>query len=183
MHGNLEELRYPIGRYEKPETFTAEMIQEWIAVLKALPSWMDVCIENLDEAQLLVPYREGGWNIQQVIHHVADSHMNAYIRLKLALTEDNPTVKPYAEQKWAELPDTQLVPVNISVTLLHALHRRLVALLETMESADWERTYYHPGYERSFPIWEMVALYAWHSRHHTAHIRHLRERMGWQVIN
>lgn len=180
MDTSLEELKYPIGRYERPDHYTPEMLQEWIAVLRALPSWMDVCIENLDAAQLRVPYREGGWNTQQVIHHVADSHTNAYIRIRLALTEDNPTIKPYDENAWALLPDVDTVPVNISVTLLHALHRRLVALMETLTPAQWERTYYHPEHKRNFTVWEMASLYAWHSRQHTAHIQQLRLRMGWQ---
>ena len=179
MENNIEELKYPIGRYQKPEVFTPELRQEWLSVLQALPSWMDACIENLDAHQLQVPYRECGWTIQQVVHHVADSHINAYIRVKLALTEDNPTVKPYNETAWAELPDTPLVPVNVSVTLLHALHRRLVVLLQNMGPADWLRTYYHPDHKRDFPLWEVVAMYAWHSRHHTTHIMNLRERMKW----
>jgi hypothetical protein len=179
MENNLEELKYPIGRYQKPEAFTPELKQEWISVLRALPSWMDACIENLDEHQLQVPYREGGWTIQQVVHHVADSHMNAFIRLKLALTEENPTIKPYNEKAWAELPDNKFVPVNISVTLLHALHRRLVAILENISPSDWMRTYYHPDHKRDFPVWEVAALYTWHSRHHTAHIMELRKKMNW----
>jgi hypothetical protein len=179
MENNLEHLKYPIGRYERPEIYSPQLLEQWVSVLSALPSWMDACIENLDEYQLQTPYREGGWTIQQVVHHVADSHMNAYIRLKLALTEDNPTIKPYSESAWAELPDTQAVPVNISVTLLHALHRRVVALLQHMEPGGWERTYYHPEHNRNFPIWEVVAMYAWHSRHHVAHITGLRERMNW----
>lgn len=179
MSETLEELKYPIGRYQKPDAFTPQLVQEWIAVLRVLPSWMDACIENLDAAQLEVPYRPGGWNTKQVIHHVADSHMNAYVRLKLALTEHNPTVKPYAEAEWAKLIDTDVVPVNVSVTMLHALHRRMVALLEHMDTAQWLRTYYHPDHQRSFPVWEMVALYAWHSRHHMEHIKRLRQRMNW----
>lgn len=179
MEENIEQLQYPIGRYERPDAMTAEMKREWLGVLGGLPAWLDVCIENLDAEQLQLPYRSGGWNIQQVIHHLADSHMNAYIRLKLALTEDNPEVKPYDEKKWAELGDNATVPVNMSITLLHALHRRMVAQLELLSDSDWNRTYYHPEHKRNFPIWEMVALYAWHSRHHTAHITGLRERMGW----
>jgi len=136
-------------------------------------------IENLDEAQLDTPYREGGWNPRQVIHHIADSHMNAYIRLKLALTEDNPAVKPYDENLWAELHDVKTVPVNISITLLHALHKRWVAQLLGMSAADWERTYYHPEQKTNVPVWQMTALYAWHGRHHMEQIRGLRERMGW----
>jgi hypothetical protein len=180
MEDVLEKLKYPIGRYQKPETHTPELRKEWIATIQALPSWMDACIENLDEHQLHVPYRDGGWTIQQVVHHVADSHMNAYIRVKLALTEDNPTVKPYSESAWAELADTKVVPVNVSVTLIHAQHRRLVAVLQNMQPADWDRTYYHPEHKRNFPMWEVVAMYAWHSRHHTAHISQLRERMNWK---
>ena len=179
MDNDLERLKYPVGRYEKPEQNTPGLQRESLNVLRQLPMWMDACIENLDEAQLHVPYRPGGWTIAQVVHHVADSHMNAYIRLKLAMTEDNPTVKPYDEKAWAELPDNNSVPVNISVTMLHAMHRRMVALLEAMTPQDFERTYYHPEHKRDFPIWEMVAMYAWHSRHHTAHIMELRKRMNW----
>ena len=180
MQTALEELKYPVGRYQKPVTYAAEDLKEWISVLKALPAWMDACIENLDAHQLETTYREGGWTIQQVVHHVADSHINAYIRLKLALTEDNPAIKPYLEALWAELPDTNSVPVNVSTTLLHALHRRMTTLLEHMQPGDWDRTYFHPEHQRSIPLWEMVAMYAWHSKHHTEHIRRLRERMGWE---
>jgi hypothetical protein len=155
------------------------MIREWIAAIEVLPRWLDVLIENLDEEQLDVPYRPGGWNTKQVIHHLADSHMNAYVRLKLALTEDNPVVKPYAEALWAEMPDVETVPVNVSITLLHALHRRWGATLRGMEDRDWERTYYHPEHERSVPLWEMVDMYAWHGRHHVEQVRRLRERQGW----
>lgn len=176
---NLEQLKYPIGRFQRPESYTAESLNDWMNILEALPQWLDICIENLDEQQLHVPYREGGWNTQQVIHHVADSHMNAYVRLKLALTEDNPQIKPYEEALWAELPDTQLVPVNISLTLIHALHRRWTVLLRQLQPEQWERTYYHPEHTRNVPVWEMTALYAWHSRHHMEHIRGLRERMNW----
>jgi DinB superfamily len=179
MQDSQELLKYPIGRYTAPAGYTPALLKEWTAILRALPSWMDVCIENLDEQQLRTPYREGGWTIQQVVHHLADSHMNAYMRLKLALTEDNPVVKPYAEAEWAKLIDSEIVPVNISVTLLHALHRRIAALLDNLQHADWGRTYFHPGHKREFPVWEIAAMYAWHSRHHTAHITTLRERMNW----
>lgn len=179
MENTMEQLMYPVGRYVTSSEFTPDLLTEWTNVLRALPSWMDACIENLDEQQLKVSYREGGWTIQQVVHHVADSHMNAYIRLKLALTEDNPTIKPYDQDAWAEMIDTKSLPVNLSVTLLHALHRRMVAIIENMQPADFMRTYYHPEYKRSFPLWEMVATYAWHSRHHTEHIKQLRLRMNW----
>lgn len=179
MEEQIEQLRYPIGRFERPEQFTPKLLGEWIKIIEVLPRWLDVAIENLDHAQLQTPYREGGWTIQQVIHHIADSHINAYTRLKLALTEDNPVIKPYAEALWADLSDTELVPVNISVTLLHALHRRWVALLQNMEVADWQKTYYHPESKTAVPLWVMTAMYAWHSRHHTEHIMQLRGRMGW----
>ena len=179
MENNLEHLQYPIGRYVKPELVTPALIDEWIKILEILPLWMDACIENLDSDQLQTPYRAGGWTVQQLVHHVADSHMNAYIRLKLALTEDNPTVKPYDEKAWADMADTHLVPVNISTTMLHALHRRMVAVLKNMKADEWDRTYYHPEHKRNFPVWEIVALYAWHSRHHIEHIKRLRQRMNW----
>ena len=177
---DMEQLKYPIGKYVAPETYTVDQLHQWIGQIKALPMWMDACIENLDNAQLHVPYRDGGWTIQQVVHHVADSHMNAYVRLKLMMTEENPTIKPYKEELWAILPDTHVVPVNVSVTLLHALHIRWVAILNNIQPHDFERTYYHPQYGRYVTIWEMTAMYAWHSKHHVAHIRNLRERMGWQ---
>lgn len=179
MDNTLEQLRYPVGRFEMPAAYTRELLDEWISILAALPSWMDGCIENLDHDQLRVPYREGGWNIQQIIHHLADSHANAYIRLKLALTEDNPTIKPYDQDAWAELPDVDAVPVNVSVTMLHTIHRRVVVLLRALAPEQWERTYYHPERKQTFTIWQMAANYAWHSRHHFAHIMQLRQARGW----
>ena len=179
MGSSLEHLQYPVGRYQKPDNVSPGELQDWINVLQALPLWMDACIENLDEAQLHVAYRDGGWTIQQVVHHVADSHLNAYIRLKLALTEDNPIIKPYEEKAWADLADVRVVPVNVSITLLHTIHRRMVALMQHMQPQEWERTYHHPEHKRDIPLWEMAAMYAWHSRHHTEHIRQLRERNGW----
>ena len=179
MTDTIEQLKYPIGRYQRPDSYTADDLKEWINVLKALPLWMDACIENLDTPQLHTPYREGGWTIQQVVHHVADSHMNCFIRLKLALTEENPGVKPYEEALWAELPDTMLIPVNVSVTMIHTLHLRMVCLMQNMSTTDWQKTFHHPQQKRDIDLWELAALYAWHSRHHTEHIMQLRERMNW----
>lgn len=179
MADELEQLRYPIGRFLKPESYTQADIHDWMSVLQALPGWMDLCIENLDEAQLHTPYRPEGWTIQQLVHHVADSHINMYVRMKFALTEHNPTIMPYDENAWALLPDVQDTPVNLSVTILHALHRRIVAVLNKLSPEQWERTYYHPANNHKFTLWEMAALYAWHSRHHVEHIRQLRVRNGW----
>ena len=179
MNEQIEDLRYPIGRYKGPDSYDAEMLTDWLSALTYLPAWMDACIENLDHNQLQTPYREGGWTIQQVVHHVADSHLNAYVRLKLALTEDTPVIKPYLENEWVQLNDVQDIPVNVSVTMLHTLHIRMVAIMKKLEPADWQRCYFHPEHGRNIPLWEMTAMYAWHSRHHTAHIVNLRERMGW----
>jgi len=179
MEINIEQATYPIGRYQIPDQHMPEMQTEWISAIEALPTWLDPVIENLDEQQLEVPYRPGGWNTRQVIHHLADSHMNGYIRLKLALTEDNPVIKPYDENRWAILPDVEIEPLNISITLLHALHRRWGTLLRNLRDEDWERTYFHPEHERTIPIWEMTDQYAWHGRHHMEQIRGLRTRMNW----
>ncbi len=180
MDDSHEQYAYPIGKFQPMERYEPEMQTEWIAALEALPSWLDAVIENLDAAQLDTSYREGGWTVNQVIHHLADSHMNAYVRLKLTLTEESPVVKPYDEKLWAELSEIENVPVNISITLLHALHRRWVQTLRNMTDADWERNYFHPEHERYVPIWEMTDLYAWHGRHHMEQIRSLRQRMNWK---
>jgi hypothetical protein len=170
--------RYPIGRFE-PLPYSDKVRDSLLADILFLPRQLEYAMLNLDEAQLDTPYREGGWTLKQVIHHVADSHMNAYTRFKLGLTEDQPTIKPYLEQRWADLPDSALVPVNISLTLLHALHARWHALLRSLGPSDWERTVVHPEHGKIFTLWELLGSYAWHGRHHTAHITTLRERMGW----
>ncbi len=172
-------LRYPIGRWEQPQAFDPGEIPDWISALNALPLWLDHIIQNLDAAQLDTPYRPGGWTMVQTIHHLADSHMNAFVRLKLALTENTPTVKPYEEARWAETGEISSVPVNVSITLLHALHRRWTALLESCPPESWLRTYYHPEQQREVSVWEMTSMYAWHGRHHMEQLRSLRERMGW----
>lgn len=145
-----EHVVYPIGRYEKPAAYTPAMLEDWINIMEIAPTWLDPCIENLDEEQLMTPYRPGGWNITQIIHHLADSHMVAYMRLKLALTEDNPVVKPYFEALWAELPDANKVPVNVSITLLHALHRRWVAAFRAMSPEQWLLTFHHPEHKKIY---------------------------------
>ncbi len=173
-----EDLRYPIGKYE-PQPYSDRLKAEWIGDIRNLPALLEQTIQNLDEAQLQTPYREGGWTVHQVVHHVADSHMNAYIRFKLALTEDIPVIKPYDEAAWALLSDVRNLPVNISLTLLHALHKRWHEILINTKDPEWSRAVFHPEQKRQLTIWEMLGSYAWHGRHHVAHVNSLRERMGW----
>ena len=174
----MEDLRYPIGKYEtKP--FSEKQKEEWLADVKFLPQHLEQSILNLDEDQLNTPYREGGWTVTQVVHHIADSHMNAYIRFKLGLTEDNPIIKTYREELWAEMTDTRNLPVNISLTLIHALHARWYEILANMSEADLQRTLYHPEHKKELTLWYMLGLYAWHSCHHVAHVTELRGRKGW----
>ena len=178
MSATTIDLRYPIGKYE-PQPFSIEKKVEWLADLKFLPLQLENAILNLDEAQLHTPYREDGWTIHQLVHHVADSHINAYCRFKLALTEDNPTIKPYDQDAWALLPDTENLPINVSLTLLHALHTRWYELMNGMSENQWHRTVYHPERKKTMTLWDLLKTYSWHGLHHTAHIVKLRERMNW----
>jgi hypothetical protein len=173
-----EELKYPIGKYE-PQPFSKEQKLKWLLDLKFLPSYLEVAVQNLDAVQLQTPYREGGWTVQQLVHHVADSHMNAYIRFKLGLTENNPPIKPYEEKLWAELNDVNAIPINVSLTLLHSLHLRWVSAIENLSDEDWQRTMFHPEHKKDLTLWFLLGMYAWHGRHHTQHILNLRERMKW----
>jgi hypothetical protein len=170
--------RYPIGKYE-PRPFSEKQRDEWLADIKFLPEEVERAILNLDEAQLQTPYRDGGWTVQQLVHHLADSHMNAFIRFRLGLTEDNPTIKPYDENQWATLADVNTVPINVSLTLLHALHQRMYATIKNLTIEQWDRTIVHPEHNRQMSLWILLGLYAWHGRHHTAHITSLREQKGW----
>jgi hypothetical protein len=176
---DTRDARYPVGRFKYDGDTSREAIDRSIADIAALPERLRAAVGGLDETQLDTPYREGGWSSREVVHHVADSHMNAYVRCKLALTEDKPTVKSYDEAEWAKLADVQIVPISVSLSLLDALHTRFVALLRSMSDADFERSYIHPDHGRAVPMREVVALYAWHGRHHTAHVTGLRERNGW----
>jgi DinB superfamily len=174
----LEQLQFPIGKHVYTNSITPQEIQEYIGVLTHFPSWVESTITNLDAAQLFTPYRDGGWNIHEVIHHCADSHMNCLLRLKLALTENNPTICPYDEAAWATCADYQL-PLNYATTILHAIHPKLVALFASLTVEQWQRTYYHPGYKQTFNMMGLLHLYAWHCRHHFAHIQGLKQRMAW----
>lgn len=169
--------RYPIGQYE-PQPYSEKIRDKWLADIKYLPQMLENAILNLDEAQLQTPYRDGGWTVQQVTHHVADSHINAYCRFKLGLTENNPTIKPYDEASWANLNDIQL-PINISITLLYALHTRLYELLSNFKVEEWNRTVLHPEHNKTMTLWYLLGSYAWHGKHHVAHITELREKMNW----
>jgi hypothetical protein len=173
----MTDLRYPIGLYE-PKPYRESQKQRWLIDILQLPNMVESAILNLDEAQLLTPYRPGGWTVQQLVHHIADSHINAFCRMKLVLSEVNPTIRPYDEAKWAEQADVNL-PINISVTLLHALHQRMHALMSEVKDDQWERTYYHPESKTTHTLWYLLGNYAWHGRHHVAHINALRERNGW----
>ena len=170
--------QYPIGKYE-PKPFSEKQKEEWLLDIKFLPEELERAILNLDKAQLDTPYREGGWKVQEVVHHVADSHMNAYCRFKLGLTEDNPSIKPYVESEWAKLSDVAAIPVNVSVTLLHALHLRFYAAIKDLRDDQWERKVFHPESKREMSLWFLLGLYAWHGKHHTAHITTLREIKNW----
>src|SRR4051812_29318930 len=173
------DVRYPIGRYE-PQPFSDHLREKWLRDIQFLPNDLEYVIQSFDEHQLDTPYREGGWQVKQLVHHVADSHMNAYIRFKLALTEDNPTIKPYEEKQWANLEDVFTVPVNVSVTLLHALHRRWHAAIENITEDQLMNKYvYHPQHQKQLSLWYLLGMYAWHGRHHVAHITKLKEQKGW----
>jgi len=169
--------RFPIGKFHRPSENTPELRARHIADLEHAPRSLRQAVQGLSEAQIDTPYRDGGWTVRQVVHHVPDSHMNSYIRFKLALTEDNPTIKPYAEDLWAQLPDSKL-PVEVSLRMLELLHERWVVLLKSMDEAAWKRTFRHPDLGE-MPLPAALALYAWHGRHHIAHVTALREKMGW----
>jgi len=174
-----EEIIYPIGRMQMLHTYSPKEIADAIQEIKVLPRILDFCVENLDAENLATPYRDGGWSTNQIIHHIADSHTNAFVRTKLLLTEDNPTIKPYSQDDWSLTADVLNVPFNYSVTLVHALHHRWVVLLESLDESQMMRTYYHPEYEKTVALWEVIHTYAWHGRHHAEQIRQLRVRMDW----
>jgi uncharacterized damage-inducible protein DinB len=175
---SMPDLRYPIGRF-KFETLTERGRAECVARIAGAPGRMRAAVVGLSDDQLDTPYRPGGWTVRQVVHHVPDSHLNAYTRMRLALTEPAPTIKPYEEARWAELPDARTAPIEISLALLEALHARWHLLLRQLTPADGARTFRHPEHGRDFTVDEVIAMYAWHGEHHAAHITSLRGRMGW----
>jgi len=174
-----EDLRYPIGTFSFAGSSTAQERQGWIRDIAQAPAALRAAVAGLSPQQLDTPYRPGGWTVRQIIHHVPDSHMHSFLRMKFALVEDHPTIKAYDEAQWAKLPDYSSTPVEVSLALLEALHVRWVVLMESMSQADFERTFFHPEAGVLRLDW-IPAQYAWHGRHHTAHITVLRERMGWK---
>src|SRR6266540_4245876 len=170
--------RYPTGTFQFNPEVTPEIRRQSIAAIREAPAALRAAVRGLSDAQLNTPYREGGWTVRQVVHHVPESHMNAYIRFKLALTEDNPTIKPYMEDRWAQLPDCQSTPLETSLVLLDVLHQRWVTLLETMKEIDFERPLVHPDIGQ-ITLDRLLQTYAWHGAHHVAHITTLRSVKGW----
>jgi hypothetical protein len=174
----MPDLSYPIGKFSPESNLSPQRRAELIAQIAEAPARLRAAVQGLSPQQLDTPYRPQGWTVRQVVHHVPDSHMNSYVRFKLALTETEPTIKPYEQQLWAELADTRQTPVETSLTLLECLHQRWVLLLKGMAEGDWQRTFRHPELG-TVHLDTNLALYAWHGRHHVAHIASLRERMGW----
>ena len=170
--------RYPIGKFSFDGPLTAEQKKQYLDDIEQTPARMRAAVRGLSDQQLNTPYREGGWTVRQLAHHVPDSHMNAYIRFKLALTEDEPTIRPYMEDRWAELPESKQAPIDVSLALLDSLHERWALVLRNIPDADWKRTFRHPEMGL-LSLEKTLALYSWHGRHHVAHVTTLRERMGW----
>ena len=164
-----EQMKYPVGKFNAPDSYTAEDLRKWITTIKEFPGRLRQAIMTLNEKQLDTPYRTGGWTLRQVVHHVADSHMNALTRLKLALTEENPTIKPYEEADWALLADYRL-PVESSLKMLEGIHIHWAAIFESLNNNEWTRTFKHPASGETIHLKKALGLYAWHSKHHLAHV-------------
>ncbi len=178
MKENMENLKYPIGKFNY-ESSDPETLSHAIARISDLPSKLREAVSGLSDAQLDTPYRERGWTLRQVVHHIPDSHMNAYMRFKLAITEDNPSIKPYDEAAWAECADAKSGAIGDSLDLLDALHRRWVSFLKSLSEEHLERTYFHPANNKQSKLSEIVSMYAWHGDHHLTHITGLKARLGW----
>jgi DinB superfamily len=175
----MEDLRYPIGQFRYEGEPDQHRREQWIEEIAATPANLRAAVAGLAPHQLDTPYRDKGWTVRQVVHHLPDSHLNAYTRIKLALTEDVPVIRPYEEARWAELPDGRAGPIELSLNLLESLHHRWVLLLRQLTPVDFHRQYMHPQRSSPFELQETLALYAWHGRHHVAHIASLRRRKGW----
>ncbi|MDR3273527.1 MAG: putative metal-dependent hydrolase [Flavobacteriaceae bacterium] len=176
---NIEELRYPIGKFNPPEIITPQILDHWIEDIASFPQRLKKEVEYLSEEQLDTPYRPEGWTIRQVVHHCADSHMNSFIRFKLALTENNPTVKPYFEALWAELPDYKSAPLEPSIKILEGVHQRWVIILQSLSEEDRKKSFFHPKDNKTIYLDEVTGIYAWHGNHHLAHITTLKKSKNW----
>lgn len=178
MSIDIEFLKYPIGKFQKPAAISYDLIQDAIALIKSFPAHIFTAVSPLSVVQLDTPYRPGGWTVRQLVHHCADSHMNAFIRFKLALTEENPTIKPYDEAAWAKLADADL-PIESSLNIIKAMHLKWGVVLDSMKDGDFKKKYFHPEKKQSQELAEIVLLYAWHSQHHLSHVQHLILREKW----
>jgi len=176
----LEKLKYPIGKFQKPAAYTLELVDNWIGTIEAFPLKLNKEVENLNNEQLDTAYRPDGWTIRQVVNHCADSHMNSLTRFKLALTEDKPIIKPYFEERWAELADSKLIPTTPALLMLEGLHQRWVVLLKSLTGDDLKKSFIRPEHGREIFLDETIATYAWHCEHHLAHITKLKELKGWK---
>ncbi len=174
-----EKLRYPIGKVKLPEVITPKHIKAWISILDEPPEKLNYLVRNLSEKQLDTPYRDGGWTIRQVLHHLVDSHMNSYIRFKWTLTEEEPVIKAYFEDRWANLPDTKDAPVDLALQALEALHAKWTYLLQGLNPDQLKRCFIHPESNSKVSLEQNIGIYAWHSEHHIAHIEQLMKRRGW----
>jgi uncharacterized damage-inducible protein DinB len=174
-----DDLRFPIGEFTRDSERSSESRKNHVRVISELPARLVEAVKGLTDEQLDTPYRPGGWTVRQTLHHVADSHANSLIRFKLALTEDNPTIRPYYEDRWAELPDCNL-PIDVSLKMIEGIHARWTALLRGMSDADFDKKFIHPE-TGEWKLDDALALYAWHAKHHTAHINNLAEREGWSI--
>lgn len=175
MEIDIEQLKYPIGQFQRPEIITTEQIDEWTKIIENFPSKLNEEIKNLTEIELQKQYRPNGWTITQVVNHCADSHMNSFIRFKLALTEETPIIKPYFESLWAELPDSKDYPINDSLKLLEGLHARWINLLKTLTETDLKRAFIHPETQERISLKTNIGIYAWHCEHHLAHIKNAKQ--------
>ena len=176
---DIEKLRYPIGEFSPKDSYTAEEISSNIITIENFPAKLQMEVEDMTDEQLDTRYRPAGWTVRQVVHHVVDSHVNSYVRFKLTLTEDAPTIKPYYEDRWAELPEAKSAPVSISLPLLDALHKRWVTMLRNISPEQLKRKFHHPESGKDIALDEVIHLYAWHSSHHLAHITELKKKMNW----
>ena len=178
-NSTLEKLRYPIGNFIAPEIYSNDYLNNRISEIASFPDRLKKEVVSLSEGQLDTPYRENGWTIRQVVHHCADSHMNCFIRIKWALTEENPIIKYYHEDRWAELHDNLTMPIQPTLSFLEGLHFRLAYLLNSLSDEDLEKTFIHPENNKEFKIKEIIGTYAWHGNHHLAHITELKKKKNW----